>query len=110
LRPWQELERALSEAIPGLTCPLDLPAALSDGVVLCKLVNTVVPGKIPKIYMESGESSNLKLRKNVDNFLEACRAMRLAGAMEVTALDIVQARKTPELMLLLRELLQHQRH
>uniref|UniRef100_A0A671THN4 Calponin-homology (CH) domain-containing protein n=1 Tax=Sparus aurata TaxID=8175 RepID=A0A671THN4_SPAAU len=54
----------------------DLGAALTDGVVLCHLANHVRPRSVPSIHVPSPAVPKLtmaKCRRNVENFLEACR-------------------------------------
>ncbi|EMP37634.1 Leucine-rich repeat and calponin like proteiny domain-containing protein 3 [Chelonia mydas] len=56
--------------------PGDLGAALTDGVVLCHLANHVWPRSVPSIHVPSPAVPKLtmaKCRRNVENFLEACR-------------------------------------
>uniref|UniRef100_A0A4W3IUT2 Leucine-rich repeats and calponin homology (CH) domain containing 1 n=1 Tax=Callorhinchus milii TaxID=7868 RepID=A0A4W3IUT2_CALMI len=61
---------------------VDLPeetgAALMDGVVLCHLVNHIRPRSVVSIHVPSPAVPKLsmaKCRRNVENFLEACRKM-----------------------------------
>ena len=85
-----------------ITLPEDLPFALQDGVVLCHIANHVKPRAVPSIHVPSAavvgktlfESVLLsgttyalqpklnvaKCRRNVENFLLACRKM---GVREV---------------------------
>jgi hypothetical protein len=86
---------------------LDLPLTLRDGAVLCKLVNVVKPGSIARVHVSVGDfnAASLKVRKNVESFLEACRVMQLPSVHSVTALDILQAKGTMTLVDLVHELL-----
>ncbi|XP_018432018.1 PREDICTED: leucine-rich repeat and calponin homology domain-containing protein 3 [Nanorana parkeri] len=59
-----------------LSLPSDLGAALTDGVVLCHLANHVRPRSVPSIHVPSPAVPKLtmaKCRRNVENFLEACK-------------------------------------
>ncbi|XP_017260365.1 DISP complex protein LRCH3 isoform X2 [Kryptolebias marmoratus] len=59
-----------------VSLPSDLGAALTDGVVLCHLANHVKPRSVPSIHVPSPAVPKLtmaKCRRNVENFLEACR-------------------------------------
>ncbi|KAG9493866.1 hypothetical protein GDO78_001632 [Eleutherodactylus coqui] len=59
-----------------VSLPSDLGAALTDGVVLCHLANHVRPRSVPSIHVPSPAVPKLKMakcRRNVENFLEACR-------------------------------------
>ncbi|KAL4647040.1 leucine-rich repeat and calponin homology domain-containing protein 3 [Arapaima gigas] len=61
-----------------VSLPSDLGAALTDGVVLCHLANHVRPRSVPSIHVPSPAVPKLtmaKCRRNVENFLEACRKM-----------------------------------
>ncbi|XP_014836527.1 PREDICTED: leucine-rich repeat and calponin homology domain-containing protein 3-like isoform X2 [Poecilia mexicana] len=64
------------EARLKVALPSDLGAALTDGVVLCHLANHVRPRSVPSIHVPSPAVPKLtmaKCRRNVENFLEACR-------------------------------------
>ncbi|XP_037533663.1 DISP complex protein LRCH3-like [Nematolebias whitei] len=64
------------EARLKVSLPSDLGAALTDGVVLCHLANHVKPRSVPSIHVPSPAVPKLtmaKCRRNVENFLEACR-------------------------------------
>uniref|UniRef100_A0A8D2PEL1 Leucine rich repeats and calponin homology domain containing 3 n=1 Tax=Zosterops lateralis melanops TaxID=1220523 RepID=A0A8D2PEL1_ZOSLA len=67
----QNIESRLKVSLPS-----DLGAALTDGVVLCHLANHVRPRSVPSIHVPSPAVPKLtmaKCRRNVENFLEACR-------------------------------------
>ncbi|XP_036208589.1 DISP complex protein LRCH3 isoform X9 [Myotis myotis] len=67
-----------------VSLPCDLGAALTDGVVLCHLANHVWPRSVPSIHVPSPAVPKLsiaKCRRNVENFLEACRKI---GVPQVT--------------------------
>ncbi|XP_047450555.1 DISP complex protein LRCH3 isoform X2 [Mugil cephalus] len=64
------------EARLKVSLPSDLGPALTDGVVLCHLANHVRPRSVPSIHVPSPAVPKLtmaKCRRNVENFLEACR-------------------------------------
>ncbi|XP_047247081.1 DISP complex protein LRCH3 isoform X1 [Girardinichthys multiradiatus] len=64
------------EARLKVTLPCDLGSALTDGVVLCHLANHVRPRSVSSIHVPSPAVPKLtmaKCRRNVENFLEACR-------------------------------------
>uniref|UniRef100_A0A8C9ZUC6 Calponin-homology (CH) domain-containing protein n=1 Tax=Sander lucioperca TaxID=283035 RepID=A0A8C9ZUC6_SANLU len=72
------------EARLKVSLPSDLGAALTDGVVLCHLANHVRPRSVPSIHVPSPAVPKLtmaKCRRNVENFLEACRRI---GVPQVT--------------------------
>uniref|UniRef100_UPI00398F8995 DISP complex protein LRCH3-like n=1 Tax=Pristiophorus japonicus TaxID=55135 RepID=UPI00398F8995 len=59
-----------------VSLPSDLGTALTDGVVLCHLANHVRPRSVPSIHVPSPAVPKLtmaKCRRNVENFLEACK-------------------------------------
>ncbi|XP_060689345.1 leucine-rich repeat and calponin homology domain-containing protein 1 isoform X2 [Hemiscyllium ocellatum] len=61
-----------------VTLPEEIGAALMDGVVLCHLVNHIRPRSVLSIHVPSPAVPKLsmaKCRRNVENFLEACRKM-----------------------------------
>uniref|UniRef100_A0A3Q2LHH7 Leucine rich repeats and calponin homology domain containing 3 n=1 Tax=Equus caballus TaxID=9796 RepID=A0A3Q2LHH7_HORSE len=66
-----------------VSLPCDLGAALTDGVVLCHLANHVRPRSVPSIHVPSPAVPKLtmaKCRRNVENFLEACRKIGVPQA------------------------------
>lgn len=74
-----ELIEQLRTAIEGrlkMTLPKDVASALTDGVVLCHLANHVRPRSVGSIHVPSPAVPKLTMarcRRNVDNFLDACR-------------------------------------
>ncbi|KAK6485439.1 leucine-rich repeat and calponin homology domain-containing protein 1-like isoform X3 [Huso huso] len=57
---------------------VDLGSSLMDGVVLCHLVNHIRPRSVVSIHVPSPAVPKLsmaKCRRNVENFLDACRKM-----------------------------------
>ncbi|XP_059059398.1 leucine-rich repeat and calponin homology domain-containing protein isoform X2 [Achroia grisella] len=68
--------RTIIESRLKMSLPSALPAVLADGVVLCHLANHVRPRAIASIHVPSPAQPKLTMarcRRNVDNFLEACR-------------------------------------
>ncbi|KAF4796046.1 Leucine-rich repeat and calponin like proteiny domain-containing protein 3 [Turdus rufiventris] len=71
----EQLRRNIESRLK-VSLPSDLGAALTDGVVLCHLANHVRPRSVPSIHVPSPAVPKLtmaKCRRNVENFLEACR-------------------------------------
>ncbi|KAK7154109.1 hypothetical protein R3I94_007470 [Phoxinus phoxinus] len=69
----ESIESRLKVALPG-----DLGSSLMDGVVLCHLVNHIQPRSVASIHVPSPAVPKLsmaKCRRNVENFLDACRKM-----------------------------------
>uniref|UniRef100_A0A5F9CHZ2 Leucine rich repeats and calponin homology domain containing 1 n=1 Tax=Oryctolagus cuniculus TaxID=9986 RepID=A0A5F9CHZ2_RABIT len=81
MREEQELVGQLRESIEmrlKVSLHEDLGAALMDGVVLCHLVNHIRPRSVASIHVPSPAVPKLsmaKCRRNVENFLEACRKL-----------------------------------
>ncbi|XP_053772290.1 leucine-rich repeat and calponin homology domain-containing protein 1 isoform X1 [Desmodus rotundus] len=81
LREEKELVEQLRESIEmrlKVSLHEDLGAALLDGVVLCHLVNHIRPRSVASIHVPSPAVPKLsmaKCRRNVENFLEACRKL-----------------------------------
>jgi hypothetical protein len=48
----QLIEEQLDDIVPDCLSPFEIAAALSNGVVLCRLVNKVYPGRIPHIFTD----------------------------------------------------------
>ncbi|KPP69638.1 leucine-rich repeat and calponin-like domain-containing protein 3-like [Scleropages formosus] len=82
-----------------VSLPSDLGAALTDGVVLCHLANHVRPRSVPSIHVPSPAVPKLtmaKCRRNVENFLEACRKMGVPQASLCLPLHILEERGLPQ--------------
>ncbi|XP_058247588.1 leucine-rich repeat and calponin homology domain-containing protein 1 isoform X7 [Hemibagrus wyckioides] len=79
LREELELMEQLRESIESrlkVVLPEDLGSSLMDGVVLCHLANHVRPRSVASIHVPSPAVPKLsmaKCRRNVENFLDACR-------------------------------------
>ncbi|XP_033895082.3 DISP complex protein LRCH3-like isoform X15 [Acipenser ruthenus] len=73
----EELRKNIESRLK-VSLPSDLGAALTDGVVLCHLANHVRPRSVSSIHVPSPAVPKLtmaKCRRNVENFLEACRRL-----------------------------------
>ncbi|KAL0963680.1 hypothetical protein UPYG_G00309470 [Umbra pygmaea] len=81
LREELELMEQLRESIESrlkVVLPEDLGSSLMDGVVLCHLANHIRPRSVASIHVPSPAVPKLsmaKCRRNVENFLDACRKM-----------------------------------
>ncbi|CAL8321082.1 unnamed protein product [Merluccius merluccius] len=79
LREELELLETLRDGIEGrlkVALPEDLGSSLMDGVVLCHLANHIRPRSVASIHVPSPAVPKLsmaKCRRNVENFLDACR-------------------------------------
>uniref|UniRef100_A0A8C5FFZ5 Leucine-rich repeats and calponin homology (CH) domain containing 2 n=1 Tax=Gadus morhua TaxID=8049 RepID=A0A8C5FFZ5_GADMO len=109
----QNIESRLKVFLPD-----DVGAALMDGVVLSHLANHISPRSVPSIHMPSPAVPKLsmaKCRRNVENFLDACKKLGVTQdqlclphhileerglvkvGMTVQALLDLPASKTPQL-------------
>ncbi|XP_067325747.1 leucine-rich repeat and calponin homology domain-containing protein 4 isoform X4 [Anolis sagrei] len=104
-----ELRKAIESHL-NITLAEDLGEALANGVVLCQLVNHLHPRSVPFIHVPSPAVPKLnvvKSRKNVENFLAACRQL---GVPEVSLCSASEVLFLPKglsrgLLLLLEALL-----
>ncbi|XP_075152018.1 leucine-rich-repeats and calponin homology domain protein isoform X2 [Haematobia irritans] len=74
------------------TLPEDIASALTDGVILCHLANYVRPRSVASIHVPSPGVSKLTMarcRRNVDNFLEACRKIGVDEELLCSCEDVV---------------------
>nr|XP_057936595.1 DISP complex protein LRCH3 isoform X3 [Doryrhamphus excisus] len=87
------------EARLKVSLPSDLGPALTDGVVLCHLANHVRPRSVPSIHVPSPAVPKLtmaKCRRNVENFLEACRRMGVPQSQLCLPLHILEEQGLPQ--------------
>ncbi|XP_043926633.1 DISP complex protein LRCH3 isoform X4 [Protopterus annectens] len=76
-----------------VSLPNELGPALTDGVVLCHLANHVRPRSVPSIHVPSPAVPKLtmaKCRRNVENFLEACRKIGVPQDIVCSSTDVLQ--------------------
>uniref|UniRef100_UPI0037E79A4A leucine-rich repeat and calponin homology domain-containing protein 1 isoform X3 n=1 Tax=Semicossyphus pulcher TaxID=241346 RepID=UPI0037E79A4A len=84
LREELELMEQLRDSIESrlkVVLPEDLGSSLMDGVVLCHLANHIRPRSVGSIHVPSPAVPKLsmaKCRRNVENFLDACRKIGVA--------------------------------
>nr|XP_046223354.1 leucine-rich repeat and calponin homology domain-containing protein 1-like isoform X3 [Oncorhynchus gorbuscha] len=101
LREELELMEQLRESIESrlkLALPEDLGSSLMDGVVLCHLANHIRPRSVASIHVPSSAVPKLsmaKCRRNVENFLDACRKMGVPESSLCSAYDIIQCHLRP---------------
>ncbi|XP_052784941.1 leucine-rich repeat and calponin homology domain-containing protein 2-like isoform X5 [Mya arenaria] len=90
--------------------PENLSEALSDGVLLCHLANQIRPRSVASVHVPSPAVPKLtppKCRKNVENFLEACRKIGVPKACMCETDDIVSGCRPARLVPLVLELTLH---
>uniref|UniRef100_A0A8C2DV62 Leucine-rich repeats and calponin homology (CH) domain containing 1 n=1 Tax=Cyprinus carpio TaxID=7962 RepID=A0A8C2DV62_CYPCA len=101
LREELELIEQLRESIESrlkVVLPEDLGSSLMDGVVLCHLVNHIRPRSVASIHVPSPAVPKLsmaKCRRNVENFLDACRKMGVPESSLCSAYDVLKFNLRP---------------
>uniref|UniRef100_A0A8C7DWR1 DISP complex protein LRCH3 n=1 Tax=Oncorhynchus kisutch TaxID=8019 RepID=A0A8C7DWR1_ONCKI len=93
--PGELSEESNIESRLKVSLPSDLGAALTDGVVLCHLANHVRPRSVPSIHVPSPAVPKLtmaKCRRNVENFLEACRRIGVPQERLCTVEEVLHGR------------------
>nr|KAF6382737.1 leucine rich repeats and calponin homology domain containing 3 [Pipistrellus kuhlii] len=91
-----------------VSLPCDLGAALTDGVVLCHLANHVWPRSVPSIHVPSPAVPKLsiaKCRRNVENFLEACRKIGVPQEQLCLPLHILEEKGLSQVAVTVQALL-----
>jgi len=66
----EEKARKMLEEMSGEKVDEDLLVSLKSGVVLCKALNAVIPGAVPKV---NDSSLAFKQMENITNFIRGCR-------------------------------------
>ncbi|XP_077923278.1 DISP complex protein LRCH3 isoform X8 [Halichoerus grypus] len=92
-----------------VSLPCDLGAALTDGVVLCHLANHVRPRSVPSIHIPSPAVPKLtmaKCRRNVENFLEACRKIGVPQEQLCLPLHILEEKGLSQVAVTVQALLE----
>ncbi|CAH1781062.1 unnamed protein product, partial [Owenia fusiformis] len=110
----KELEQIeqLRKTIEGrlkVTLPDDVPGALKDGVVLCHLANHIRPRSVSSIHVPSPAVPKLtiaKCRRNVENFLDACRKIGVDQERICSSGDILEEKGISRLTVTVQSLLQ----
>eukprot|EP01105_Mastigella_eilhardi_P000961 TRINITY_DN1120_c0_g1_i1.p1 TRINITY_DN1120_c0_g1~~TRINITY_DN1120_c0_g1_i1.p1 ORF type:complete len:1221 (-),score=409.90 TRINITY_DN1120_c0_g1_i1:38-3700(-) len=69
----------------------NLHAILRNGVLLCNLINKIVPGSIPRIHAVN--SAPFQQRENIFFFINACKKLRVPNAALFTVEDLYSAKK-----------------
>ncbi|KAM6258132.1 LOW QUALITY PROTEIN: DISP complex protein LRCH3 [Porphyrio hochstetteri] len=92
-----------------VSLPSDLGAALTDGVVLCHLANHVRPRSVPSIHVPSPAVPKLtmaKCRRNVENFLEACKRIGVPQEQLCLPLHILEEKGLTQVAVTVQALLE----
>lgn len=99
--------RTILEARLKMALPADLAPALTDGVVLCHLANQIRPRSVATIHVPSPAVPKLTMarcRRNVDNFLEACRKIGVDENMVCCSSDVLEGRGVVQVAITVIEL------
>lgn len=100
--------RQIIKARLKINLPDDLAMALQDGVVLCHLANYVRPRSVASIHVPSATTPKLtvtRCRRNVDNFLDACRKTGVDDKLICCAADILEGKGVVQTAITVVELL-----
>ncbi|XP_060226244.1 DISP complex protein LRCH3 isoform X10 [Meriones unguiculatus] len=92
-----------------VSLPCDLGAALTDGVVLCHLANHVRPRSVPSIHVPSPAVPKLtmaKCRRNVENFLDACKKIGVPQEQLCLPLHILEEKGLSQVAVTVQALLE----
>ncbi|XP_065357119.1 leucine-rich repeat and calponin homology domain-containing protein isoform X2 [Calliphora vicina] len=99
--------RSIIETRLKMTLPDDIASALTDGVILCHLANYVRPRSVASIHVPSPGVSKLTMarcRRNVDNFLEACRKIGVDENLICCAADVLEGKGAVQVAITVGEL------
>ncbi|KAJ0181631.1 hypothetical protein K1T71_002353 [Dendrolimus kikuchii] len=91
-----------------MSLPEQLAPVLADGVVLCHLANHVRPRSVASVHVPSPAQPKLSMarcRRNVDNFLEACRKIGVEEKLMCCAADVLEGKGTVQVAITVTELL-----
>ncbi|XP_018328501.1 leucine-rich repeat and calponin homology domain-containing protein 1 isoform X2 [Agrilus planipennis] len=100
--------RKIIETKLKMSLPEDLSSALTDGVVLCHLANHIRPRSVASIHVPSPAVPKLTMarcRRNVDNFIEACRKIGVDENLVCCASDVLEGRGLVQVAVTVTELL-----
>ncbi|XP_017116838.1 leucine-rich repeat and calponin homology domain-containing protein isoform X1 [Drosophila elegans] len=99
--------RIIIETRLKMTLPVDIASALTDGVILCHLANYVRPRSVASIHVPSPGVNKLTMarcRRNVDNFLEACRRIGVDENLICCAADVLEGKGAVQVAITVGEL------
>lgn len=100
--------RNIIETRLKMALPEDLASALTDGVVLCHLANHIKPRSVASIHVPSPAVPKLTMarcRRNVDNFIEACRKIGVDENLVCCAADVLEGKGLVQVAITVTELL-----
>ncbi|XP_048518451.1 leucine-rich repeat and calponin homology domain-containing protein [Dendroctonus ponderosae] len=100
--------RNIIETRLKMALPEDLASALTDGVVLCHLANHIKPRSVASIHVPSPAVPKLTMarcRRNVDNFIEACRKIGVDENLVCCSADVLEGKGLVQVAITVTELL-----
>ncbi|XP_060519079.1 leucine-rich repeat and calponin homology domain-containing protein isoform X2 [Cylas formicarius] len=100
--------RNIIETRLKMALPENLAAALTDGVVLCHLANHIRPRSVASIHVPSPAVPKLTMarcRRNVDNFIEACRKIGVDENLICCAADVLEGKGLVQVAVTVMELI-----
>ena len=88
-REW--LEKVVGEPFP----PGTFEEALKSGVYLCKAINRIKPGSVPKI---NDSKMAFKMMENIGRFLDACTAYGVPKSDFFQTVDLYEGQNIPQVI------------
>lgn len=80
------IQQTTGESLPD---PSDFQASLKNGVLLCKMINALKPGTIPKI---NTQRAPFKEMENVDSYIKACGALKIPSQYCFMTVDLYEGK------------------
>ncbi|KAK9869604.1 hypothetical protein WA026_003353 [Henosepilachna vigintioctopunctata] len=99
--------RNIIETRLKMSLPNDLASSLTDGVVLCHLANHIKPRSVASIHVPSPAVPKLTMarcRRNVDNFIEACKKIGVDENLQCCASDVLEGKGLVQVAITVTEL------
>lgn len=99
--------RTIIESRLKMSLPEQIAPVLADGVVLCHLANHVKPRAVASVHVPSPAQPKLTMarcRRNVDNFIEACRKIGVEEKLMCCAADVLEGKGTVQVAITVCEL------
>ncbi|KAG5890377.1 Leucine-rich repeat and calponin homology domain-containing protein, partial [Gonioctena quinquepunctata] len=91
-----------------MVLPEDLAPSLTDGVVLCHLANYIKPRSVASIHVPSPAVPKLTMarcRRNVENFIEACRKIGVDENLLCCSADVLEGKGLVQVAVTVTEVL-----
>jgi len=73
----------------------DVAKALKDGVVLCRLINIIVPNSVQRIHLNK---MAFKMMENINNFLETCERIGCKKFDLFQSVDLYESQNIPQVI------------